>query len=72
MENQHRLIRGYGELDQAQIDHMNALKENEQELISDLETMMGEQGIDRRLVSIAITHIETGFMFANKAIARKN
>lgn len=71
MDNQHRKIEGYRELSKDEIDSMNHLKI--------LENMVGEaiahtQGlgddIDQRALAVARTHLQTGFMWAVRAIAQ--
>ena len=75
MDNQHKKISGYRDLTQGEIDLINAMKEKEAELGTMMtlaeavivETNDREAG---RWLSLARTHLETGMMFAIKAIAR--
>lgn len=74
MDNQHKKISGYRDLSQTEIDAMNALKDAEAhigtvlaEIERDLRDVDPEAG---RWAAIARTHLETGFMFAIKAVAR--
>lgn len=75
MDNQHRKIEGYRELDADEIDLINDIKEAEAcaaELLAELEKrniQTGDEGA-RRWAALARTHLETGFMFAIKAVAR--
>lgn len=77
MDNQHKLIKGYRDLTQAEIDAMNALKAKAAELqtlIAQTEDML--IGIDRlgsdarRCIAIARTELQTGFMWAIRAVAQ--
>ena len=75
MDNQHKKISGYRDLTQGEIDAMNELKNVEAKLgvtlsrIDDLLTELGDAEA-KRWVSLARTHLETGMMFAIKAVAR--
>jgi hypothetical protein len=75
MDNQHKHIKGYRDLDEHEIALINQLKQAEAnagmviaqlndlcQAVSDVEAA--------RWVSIARTHLETGFMYAIKAVAR--
>lgn len=71
MENQHRQIKGYKELDQKTIDAMNVVKAKGEEIknmISDLET----QGVDfdPRWKAMAITTLQNGFMQLTRSITK--
>jgi len=70
MENQHRKIKGYRELDEAEIALMNLVKEKGKELGLLVEKLRATQAIDQRWVSIGATHLQTGLMALNRAIAR--
>ena len=70
MDNQHRKIKGYKELDQEQIDLMNEIKEKGAEvgmLIAKLQNMTGPDG---RWVSIAKTSLQQGFMALTRSVAK--
>lgn len=68
-------IAGYRELPQEEIDYINAMKLQEQRLAEQMATIealaakLGDPAV-ARWISLARTHMETGFMFAIKAIAR--
>lgn len=81
MENQHRKIKGYRELSQAEIDLMNEIKEQGAELerllklVDDCISVENEvHGIGdaepRRWLAIAKTHLQQGLMAATRAVAR--
>lgn len=70
MDNQHRLIKGYRELNQEEINNMNLLKNLEQEVLLTLNNIVRSQRVEGRWMSIARTHIEQGFMAAGRAVAR--
>ena len=69
MENQHRLITGYRELSQAEIDGMNRMKKYEEQVLRRLQ-MCVDDGADPRWAAIARTQLQLGFMAAGRAIAR--
>jgi len=68
MENQHRKIKGYRELDQTEVDAMNRIKE--------LGVKIGEifdqlpDDVDGRWVSIGKTQLQQGLMALTRAIAK--
>lgn len=70
MENQHRLITGYRELETDEIAVMNILKSKEQEVLAMLDGLNTAGAYDKRWIAISRTHIEQGFMAANRAVAR--
>lgn len=76
MENQHRHIKGYRELSQAEIDAMNQVKEVAEQvrsLISQIEGLnhdTANHAIDLRWLNIAKTDLQKGFMFLTRAIAQ--
>lgn len=70
MENQHRKIKGYRELDADEIAMMNVVKEKAAEVGELIDAMAQQDGLDQRWVSIAKTHLQQGFMAATRAIAQ--
>jgi hypothetical protein len=70
MENQHRKIEGYRELDQAEIDQINALKNIGKELGDLIELLKSEGSTDKRWVAIAETYLQQGIMAAVRSIAK--
>lgn len=70
MDNQHRQISGYRELDQADIDAMNAIKAKAVEVGQLLDALVDHPGIDKRALAIAKTELQTGFMWGVRAIAQ--
>lgn len=76
MENQHRKIKGYRELNQDEISLMNEIKDKGQELDSLIEKLKaanantGGHAIDLRWVSIGKTDLQTGIMALVRAVAK--
>lgn len=73
MENQHKLIKGYRDLSQDEIDFMNEFKEMENTLAQMVQGALRNQkqnGIDPRWMAVAKTHFQQGFMAAVRAIAK--
>lgn len=71
MDNQHRLIKGYGELMREEIDAINAIKtvaDSVGKVIKDVEQL--PCGVDMRWVAIARTELQQGFMALARAVAR--
>ena len=71
MENQHRLIKGYRDLSQEQIDLMNKIKNDIgmqlEELVDKLNT---DPDTDKRWVAIGKTDLQTGLMALIRSIAQ--
>ncbi len=68
VDNQHRKISGYRDLSETEIEAINKIKELEVVLNNVLNGIQDSE--NGRHVAIARTHLETGFMFAIKAIAK--
>ena len=83
MDNQHRKITGYRELNQAEIDLMNLIKHEGVELkglhdkievlINERETESGASGSEsRRWLAIGRTQYQQGLMALTRAVAAPN
>ncbi len=70
IENQHRKITGYRELDTDDIAVMNHIKDKEQEVLAMLDGLYAASAYDKRWVNIARTQLELGFMSAVRSVAR--
>ena len=70
MENQHRKIKGYRELSQAEIDVMNEIKAKGVELGELVEKLRQAPDLDQRWVSIGATDLQTGLMALTRAVAK--
>lgn len=69
MKDQHKLIKGYRDLTQAEIDKMNEIKALGEALgavIASLRSM----DVDQRWVSIGETHLQQGIMAAVRSVAK--
>ena len=71
MDNQHRKIAGYRELNRDEINYVNELKKSERLLLGRLEELQIDcPEFDGRWLAIGITHLEQGFMAAIRSITR--
>ena len=70
MDNQHRKISGYRELNQAEIDLINQIKAKERELGELIETLKASDWVDARWVDIGATDIQKGLMALTRAVAK--
>ena len=70
MDNQHKKIRGYRDLSQAEIDLMNEVKAHEARWNSLVDRLRATPSLDQRNVALAATHAEDAFMRAVRAIAQ--
>ncbi|MGB2579541.1 hypothetical protein AAIR98_001460 [Elusimicrobium simillimum] len=71
MDNQHRQIKGYRELDAKEIALMNKVKEVA-ELVGDVvaEVESESAGADKRWIAIGKTQLQQGFMAVVRSIAQ--
>lgn len=70
MDNQHRAIKGYRELDQADINLMNEVKSHGVDLGELIEKLRKMETLDQRWVSIGATHLQEGLMALTRAVAQ--
>ena len=70
MQNQHKKIKGYRDLTQAEIDLMNQVKAKGEEIGELVETLMATDGLDKRWISIGKTDLQTGLMSLVRGIAQ--
>lgn len=81
MDNQHRQIKGYRELDQETIDTMNLIKAKGRELDELISRLIDRQaeitsthgtgdGEPFRWISIGKTHLQQGLMALTRAVAK--
>lgn len=70
MDNQHRKISGYRELTAEEIEAMNAVKAVGAQVGTLLNSLAAVPGVDQRALAIAKTDLQTGFMWAVRAIAK--
>lgn len=70
MENQHKKINGYRDLNQQEINDMNDIKAEGERLKNVIAAMRSRKEIDQRWVSIAETHLQQGIMAAVRAVAQ--
>ena len=70
MENQHREIKGYLELNETEIALMNCVKEAGAHLGTIVDSLRANKDLDQRWVSIGATDLQTGLMALTRAIAK--
>lgn len=70
MKDQHKHIKGYRDLTQAEIDLMNEIKAKGAELGGLVDKLRVHDGIDQRWVSIGQTDLQTGIMAMVRAVAQ--
>ena len=70
MDNQHRKINGYRELDEEEIFVMNAIKEKAKEVGDLINSLRITDAIDQRWIAIAETDLQKGFMALVRAVAK--
>ena len=70
MENQHREIKGYRELDEVEIGIMNEIKTKGADLGELVDRLRAIGGVDQRWVSIGATDLQTGLMALTRAVAQ--
>lgn len=70
MDNQHREIKGYRELDAGEIALMNEIKQKGVELGELVDKLHAEPALDKRWVNIGATDLQKGLMALTRAVAR--
>lgn len=70
MDNQHKLIRGYRELSQEEIDLMNKVKATGEQLGDLIDELRSLVSTDKRWLEIGKTDLQTGIMALVRSIAK--
>ena len=70
MENQHRNIIGYRELNEKEIELMNSFKQVGIELGTLVRELRNNSDLDQRWVSIGATDLQTGLMALTRSVAK--
>lgn len=70
MDNQHREIKGYRELNDLEIALMNAIKEQGAALGAMVDSLRKNTSLDQRWVSIGATELQQGLMALTRAVAK--
>ncbi len=70
MDNQHKLIKGYRDLSQVEINLMNDIKSMAEQVGILADRVKNTDDTDKRWSSIAITDLQTGFMALVRAVAK--
>lgn len=70
MDNQHRKITGYRELEQPEIDLMNLIKEEGKAIGVLVDRLRKNPDLDQRWVSIGATELQQGFMALVRSVAQ--
>lgn len=70
MENQHRVIKGYRELNESEISVMNDIKSQGEQLDALVKTLKQMPELDQRWISIGATDLQTGLMALVRAVAK--
>jgi hypothetical protein len=70
MENQHREIKGYRELNESEIATMNEIKAKGAELGELVAKLRATEGLNQRWVSIGATDLQRGLMALTRAVAQ--
>jgi hypothetical protein len=70
MDNQHRQIKGYRELNAEEIALMNEIKSKGAELGELVARLRAVPDLDQRWISIGATDLQTGLMALTRGVAR--
>lgn len=70
MDNQHKHIKGYRDLSQAEIDAMNKGKALAEQVGAWIAELKATDGLDQRCVATGATNLQQGFMWAIRGIAQ--
>lgn len=70
MDNQHKKIKGYRDLTQAEIDAMNKIKEAAEQVGQLIEEIRVMPGLDQRWISLGESDLQKGFMSLTRGVAQ--
>lgn len=70
MDNQHKLVKGYRDLSQEEIDAMNSIKLAEQDIGQLWQQISKVPGVDVRMLNIAKTQLQQSFSWFVRAVAQ--
>lgn len=70
MDNQHRHIKGYRELSEAEIELMNRIKGIGEDVGAICDQLSDQAGLDQRWIAIGKTQLQQGFMALVRGIAQ--
>jgi hypothetical protein len=71
MDNQHKQIKGYRDLSQAEIDAMNRGKQLASQVGAWIDSLQAQGAdLDQRSVALGKTNLQQGFMWAIRGIAQ--
>lgn len=70
MDNQHRLVKGYRDLNQSEIDGMNSIKLAEQDIGQLFQQIKAMPGVDQRCLALAKTGLQEAFHWFVRAVAQ--
>ena len=70
MDNQHKLIKGYRDLSQSEIDSINSIKLAEQDIGQLWQQVTKVEGVDQRQLAIAKTKLQDAFMWFIRGVAQ--
>lgn len=70
MENQHRLVKGYNDLSQSEIDAINSIKLAEQDIGQLFQQIKAMPGVDQRAMALAKTGLQEAFHWFVRAVAK--
>ena len=70
MDNQHKMIKGYRDLSQEEIDLMNKAKQLAEQVGLLVEEIINNESTDKRWANIGKTDLQKGFMALVRAVAQ--
>lgn len=70
MKDQHKHIKGYRDLSEAEVQAMNAVKAKAEEVGEIVAELEANPDLDQRWVAVAKTDLQKGFMAAVRSIAQ--
>jgi len=70
MKDQHEQIKGYRDLTQLEIDLMNEGKALAEQCGKFIDKLLTSEETDKHTIALGKTHLQTGFMWAIRGIAK--
>ena len=70
MDNQHKLVKGYRDFSQSELDTINSIKLAEQDIGQLWQQVAALEGVDQRALAIAKTELQQAFSWFVRAVAQ--
>jgi len=70
MDNQHKLVKGYRDFNQQELDTINSVKAAEADIAELWKQIKAVPGVDQRALAVAKTHLQDAFSWMVRSVAK--